>query len=1299
MRNKATLAIGAIFTFIILFVMSLSYWGYDYAIHKVESFMNQQLDAEIDVQRIALNLWKQEINLNNVRINSKNINPLAGCQKLSLSIVFSSLWSDTIQIRHLQMHRPWVYLPVSDNQPLNFEKLLPFFSLVDQLMKKRIFSINRAQRRKNLFLQSFDLLDGKLFFSQTANEQSFRFKHFTINASNDYLNVSGILSYLNSQCSENQILKFETSGSYLDTGLAQSIMTLFSSQSSEMFYEHFLNIVKNLRFQSNGTIQLSNALFQEIGYLKNKISGTFVGAFELNARSDTPKMKVSLEFSGDHINKIPITKIQLHANAEQRLLTINKIILKTCDSQVKIQGIIDLKKIFSYAILKSQKNLNNISWHFLVDSDNFPLYHFHPKIPKFSRFNGQMKIKGNGVDFESFQSEISVNGHTRIPQMPGFLPEIPLKYQVTAHAESDKLSAISMTAQTEGISMTAHGHINRQMIGKVSMNTLVSGQWLSMLGLPEFNTDFHTALTMHRSISETKAYIKVMGNNLTLNQYQLGNMNVDASLSVPGRLTINKASLSHISSKIETKGFVFWNDVSKIGKSLPTNYDISIQSNEIQLHEIYPRMLGNIQLDGNIKGSGKKASGQILLNGHFLNFMGQRIESIHFPVQFSSDGLKMISGNIQMAKNEQINVGFALDKNKNYQVKIGSNSIALSRIKGCIPEIKGMFKIDLEGQGSLKNPLVNGNMIVSPIMYQNKPLPDAVFNIKLAQDILQIDCQSMLDFHAQYHIKNNHLDMRAEAKKMPLAPILACYELSQLNGQLTGKFNMAGKLNDILNAQTSGALQISHATLTYNNLPIAWLNNLDLIIENNLLVPTDFMIRFPEEGFCRGTVSGTLPEQTHLKIYSRIPLPVIQNFSDTITDIKGHLELNGFVQDLLNVPIFEGQINVIDGEFVSTWNNQRLHNIQGQINAKDHIFTLNSFSFGVDDGSCNIQGQMKLDIGQISKIELKGSASAIPIFIPDIADVMINTNLQYTKHHRQSRLAGNIELLEGLYYQQLNVNQMLLEKIQQKRRPDLVAQMCKIFPTICGTELNISIQARTPIVVDNDLAYMEIHPDLNLRGSLYNPVILGRTEMLNGEINYLGKTFTLENGLVDFVNPYRTEPMIQIESNVTIQDWDISLDFQGKLDELQLKFSSSPPEEHADIISILLFGKPTNQLFTHNTGPSKSTQQMIAELISSTFEEDIKKTTGLDTFHLEAYEHETIDDKTQDDYKVTVGKELSRRMSVTYAFETRKGQLIHHTQANYKILENLIFRGMQDTQGAYGGELLLQMEFRQIFGF
>jgi hypothetical protein len=101
MKKKVTLVIGiASITAIVIFSFLFVNFGPDVAIRKVESFLNQQLDAEIDVQKISINIWKQELGLHQVQINYKDKTPLAGCQTLNLSIALSSLWSDNIQIRH-----------------------------------------------------------------------------------------------------------------------------------------------------------------------------------------------------------------------------------------------------------------------------------------------------------------------------------------------------------------------------------------------------------------------------------------------------------------------------------------------------------------------------------------------------------------------------------------------------------------------------------------------------------------------------------------------------------------------------------------------------------------------------------------------------------------------------------------------------------------------------------------------------------------------------------------------------------------------------------------------------------------------------------------------------------------------------------------------------------------------------------------------------------------------------------------------------------------------------------------------
>ena len=93
-----------------------------------------------------------------------------------------------------------------------------------------------------------------------------------------------------------------------------------------------------------------------------------------------------------------------------------------------------------------------------------------------------------------------------------------------------------------------------------------------------------------------------------------------------------------------------------------------------------------------------------------------------------------------------------------------------------------------------------------------------------------------------------------------------------------------------------------------------------------------------------------------------------------------------------------------------------------------------------------------------------------------------------------------------------------------------------------------------------------------------------------------------------------------------------------------------------------------------------------------TFGEDIKKTTGLDIFEVETLEEGA--QEPSDRIKVTVGKKLSKRLSVKYSVESLEGEVIQRASSDYRLLENVYVSGFQDTKGYFGGELMYRLEFR-----
>ena len=1286
----AFICILSVFSFI-------KYLESDHARNQLESIFNQHVPGIIHVNNISINLWKSEIEFNQILFQSSQNDPLTGCETLRLEFTLYQILSDPIKIKRFSLIQPWVFLPLNPDKPLNFKRLAPFFTFINQLIRKRIFSGNDKKATSSFIVDALHIDKGKLYFSKDVHQHTWCLENLNINAYEDRLDINGILNYLGEKFQPFQVFQLNTTCLYPQQTMAQQLIHLISSQSQDIFYDRIQQIQKQLRFQTKGNLRFENELFHQIKSLSNEITGDIKGKFDLNALSHDPTIHFSLDYSGGSIHNIPVDHILLRANASNHMITLNHLNAKTKAGNFDIQGLIDLKGLLNDSIFTNKK-WDQLTYQFIIQSKQFALNHFYPIIGKDCKINGQLKLKGHGIDPESLVSDIIFESSATLPEINYIQSDSPITVQANAHIESGSLTLTSLIAQTEGFSLSSSGNMKMfpKPQAKVSIVSRLSANVLDLVDFPDLSGDLQTSLQINKTSDAINGDFHLNGHQLSLNGYQLGDLVADISID-KGNLTLHQARLSQSKSQIKTSGYAQWKDWRSCFKQLPDTYGLTIQSNEVNINLAHPALHGTIKFDGDIKAINDRLKGKIDINGSTLSVFGQKMLSLRLPVQLKEQQLCINQGEIEIVSDEIITLQGCLGENTQYSININGEKISLSHLKWQVPGLKGNLHINISGNGVLNQPQLNGDIVVKQLSFNDQLLPETIIQISSDQDIMVIKGESLLDFHGKYNIRKNIFQLSAQADKMKLAPIFMSAGLSKCDGLLSGIFKIGGNLNDINNAKTS--LDIDHFRFIYQGIPVAWMKDFKLEIDQQKLTSTSSTIHLPNGGFCKSSFSGSFPANSKITVHSHIPLEALSTIVDNIGDIQGKLTIKGQLNHILQDPMFEGQVLIRDGEYVLPWNNQRYHHIQAAVNVSNHLFALQQLSFGVDEGKCDLKGKMILSKRKPTHINLFLSASALPLHIPDSADILLNASLNYEQKHQRSQLSGTVEFLETLYYHELSVNKMLLERIQKTRRPTIVDTLCKTVPKICGTSLDISIQARQPMITDNDLAYLEIQPDLNIRGTIYQPVVLGRAEIITGEINYLSKNFVLEKGLIDFINPYRMEPVIDIESNVQVKDWQINLDVLGKLDELQVKLSSTPSEEHADIISILLFGKPTDQLFTPDTGPYKSNQQMIAELLSSAFEKDIKQTTGLDTFKLEALEHETMEENQTDDYKVTLGKELSRRMAITYALETHNGQLIHHTVADYKILENLLLRGMQDTQGAYGGELLFRIEFRQLPGF
>jgi autotransporter translocation and assembly factor TamB len=461
------------------------------------------------------------------------------------------------------------------------------------------------------------------------------------------------------------------------------------------------------------------------------------------------------------------------------------------------------------------------------------------------------------------------------------------------------------------------------------------------------------------------------------------------------------------------------------------------------------------------------------------------------------------------------------------------------------------------------------------------------------------------------------------------------------------------------------------------------------LVGQELIVP-EFEVALIDSGRLRLKGDARVGGRLNMDIDGRIPLTAAKIFSDELADATGILILKGKIAGDTADPQIDARIDLENIGMTVPGLVQKLHDLNGSIHLAPDSIRIDALSGLLDTGSFSVSGNIAHEQFAPTQVNLAIEAKSLPLEVPDTLAVLLNGDIKITGSDRNAEARGEIVLLEGVYYKDVKIN--LLQMATNRQRAVAPAAEPATIPYFDTVTLNIAVSHRQPFVVQNNLAQLEISPELKIGGSLVHPIVSGRAQVKEGTVTFQKKTFEVKKGIIDFVNPYKTEAEIDIESLAQIRTWRINLGIKGTPENLDITLTSQPAETDADILSLILFGRTAQELSAGEGGAQRTTGQIMAEMIADTFGADIKKTTGVDILQLET--NGSSDGQDAAGVKVTVGKHLSDRMTVKYAVESKGGEVVQRAITEYKLLEHILVSGFQDNQGIYGSELVFRIEFR-----
>jgi autotransporter translocation and assembly factor TamB len=444
-------------------------------------------------------------------------------------------------------------------------------------------------------------------------------------------------------------------------------------------------------------------------------------------------------------------------------------------------------------------------------------------------------------------------------------------------------------------------------------------------------------------------------------------------------------------------------------------------------------------------------------------------------------------------------------------------------------------------------------------------------------------------------------------------------------------------------------------------------------------------------GSLRLNGNARLGDNLNLDINGRIPVAAAGVFIDELADATGILKVTGTLAGETADPQIDARIDLQNIGMTVPGLVQKLHDLNGRIHLTADTIRIDSLNGLLDTGTFSLNGIIAHETFTPTQVDLAIDAKSLPLEVPDTLTVLLNGDINITGSDETAAARGTIVVLEGVYYKDVKINLLQMSTTRQRAVPPAARPLT--IPYFNTVDLDIKVSHRQPFVVQNNLAQLEISPDLKIGGTLANPIVSGRAQVREGTVTFQKKTFDVQKGVIDFVNPYKTEAEIDIQSQTQIRTWEINLSIKGTPENLDVTLTSQPAETDADILSLILFGRTARELSAGEGGAQRTTGQIMAEMIADTLGDDIKRTTGVDILQLET-NGGSADGQDAAGIKVTVGKHLSDRMTVKYAVESKDGEFIQRAITEYKLLEHILVSGFQDNQGIYGSELVFRIEFR-----
>lgn len=403
-----------------------------------------------------------------------------------------------------------------------------------------------------------------------------------------------------------------------------------------------------------------------------------------------------------------------------------------------------------------------------------------------------------------------------------------------------------------------------------------------------------------------------------------------------------------------------------------------------------------------------------------------------------------------------------------------------------------------------------------------------------------------------------------------------------------------------------------------------------------------------------------------LRVDGRVPLAILPAVRPEIREAGGTLVIAGRIGGTVAAPQPAGEATIQAGTLQLRNRPEILRDVEARLLFSPQGLRLVEATGSLGRGRIQASGDLAMAGWQPGAYRIVATGRNVSIAPFEGLQTAWDLDLEVVGQGDRKFLRGEGRLVQGRYTGQLNLVTMLLS-----RQAEPVAEEPSAIP------MHVILLLNNNLRVDTNWARLQVGGRLSLEGTTARPIVLGSLESQEGRITFRKHRWTVTSAAVRFADPRRIDPILDVTGRAAIQQYDVTLQMSGRLNELVFRFSSVPPLKQEELLSLVTVGttSPTAGAALGEVG------QLLAEDV-----------LGLATG---GYAPETFGvEKTEKNEQVfNVGKQVTENVRVLYS-QSVSGASKRVLRIEYQVIGPLLLSAEQDFQGGFGGDVLVRLRFR-----